>query len=155
MIMEAGADATSFGDSFCGPDLISRNMYIEFSNPFHSRLKNDLRNKGIRCICHICGNLDNIIEDVANVGFTGVEVDYKTNIARAQRLLKGKSVMFGPIDPAGVFLFGSPDDVTRNTKEVLALFKDGGLVAGAGCALPPNTPEANIRAFVDTVKRTI
>jgi uroporphyrinogen decarboxylase len=153
MIMEAGADATSFGDSSCGPDLISRSMYLEFANPFHRRLKKALDDSGINCICHICGNLDKILEDVAEVGFAGVEVDYKTNIANAHEILKGKSVMFGPLDPSGVFFFGSIEDVRRKAEEVLEIFKDGGLVIGAGCALPVNTPEANLRAFVETVKQ--
>lgn len=153
MIMEAGADATSFGDSSCGPDLISRNLYLEFSNPYHKRLKRDLKNAGIRCICHICGNLDNIVSDVADTGFAGLEADYKTDMVRARDALMGKSVLFGSLDPSGVFFFGKPDEIACRTRELLALFKDGGLVIGAGCALPPKTPEINIRAFVDTVKK--
>jgi len=152
MVMEAGADATSFGDSSCGPDLISRNMYLTFSQPFQKRVKEELDKKGIKTICHICGNLDRILADVAEIGFAGIEVDYKTDIKRAHDILKGKSIMFGPIDPSGVFFFGSPEDVRRETLKVLEIFKDGGLVIGAGCALPTNTPEANICAFVETVK---
>lgn len=153
MIKEAGADITSFGDSSCGPDLISRNMYMSYANPFHKRLRNDLADSGIKCICHICGNLDNILPDVADVRFAGVEVDYKTNIAKAQDILKGKSVMFGPTDPSSVFAFGDAKTVIAETESVLNIFKDGGLVIGAGCALPDITPEGNIRAFVETVKQ--
>lgn len=49
--------------------------------------------------------------------------------------------MFGPVDPSGVFYYGSPDDVREHTKTVLDIFENEGLVIGAGCALPPNVPE--------------
>ncbi len=151
MVKEAGADATSFGDSSCGPDLISPGMYRTFAKPFHKRLKEELEQKDIMCICHICGNLDKILDDVAEIGFAGVEVDYKTDKQRARDALKGKSVMFGPIDPSGVFRFGDPETVRRETEDVLNVFRDGGLVIGAGCALPPDTPRENILAFIETV----
>ena len=152
LVNEAGADMTSFGDSSCGPDLISRDMYLRFSAPYHKRLKKDLSDAGIDTVCHICGNLDNILEDVADIEFAGFEVDYKTDIKKAQKAFESKSVFFGPIDPSNIFYFGDPGVVAAKTAEVLDIFSGKGLVIGAGCALPVGTPEANIRAFVDTVK---
>ena len=151
LMVEAGADMTSFGDSSCGPDLISRDMYLKYAHPYHKRLQKDLSDAGIPVVCHICGNTDFIMEDVAGIGFTGVEVDYKTNISRAASLLKGKSLMFGPIDPSGTFYFGTPVQMQEETNKVLDIFKGEGLVIGAGCALPSNTSEANIRSFTNTV----
>lgn len=151
-IFETGVHCTSFGDSCCGPNLISPKMYVEFSKPWHKRLVKDLKSSGITTVCHICGNLDAIVEDVVDAGFEAIEIDYKTDIVRAQKVLKSKAVMFGPIDPSGVFGRGTPNSVKEAAKEVLKIFKDGGLVIGAGCALPKNTPEENIIAFVETVK---
>jgi len=151
LMHQAGADMTSFGDSSCGPDLISRDCYLKFGYPFHKRLQKDLSSLGIKNLCHICGNLDNILEDVVNIGFDAVEMDYKTDIRLAQKLIKGKSAFFGPIDPSGVFFFGTPEIVETETKRVLDIFKGENIVIGAGCALATNTPEENIRAFVNTV----
>lgn len=153
LVNEAGADMTSFGDSSCGPDLISRDMYIKYALPYHTRLQKDLSNLGIVGLCHICGNMDSIIEDVANIGFAAVEVDYKTNMENAVRALKGKSVMFGPIDPSGMFYFGTPKKIEQETRRVLDIFQGQGIVIGAGCALPAGTPEENIKTFVNTVKQ--
>jgi len=151
-VSAAGADMTSFGDSSCGPDLISRNMFLKYSYPWHQRLKADLEKLNIQTVCHICGNLDNIVEDVAGIGYAGVEVDYKTNIANAAKVLKGKSVVFGTIDPTGVFYTGSPEKVEMETKKTLEYFGGSGIIIGAGCALSPMTPEDNIKMFVKTVK---
>jgi len=152
LVKEAGADITSFGDSSCGPDLISPELYRKFSLPYHKKLAEKLNSQGITTICHICGNLDLILEDVVSAGFPAIEADYKTDIPRAAEIMKGRAVLFGPIDPSGIFYSGSPEDVARETTEVLKLFPEGGLVIGAGCALPPAVPEENIRAFSKAVE---
>lgn len=149
---QAGADMTSFGDSSCGPDLISPEMYRKFAYPFHKKLSDTLKKENIPSLIHICGNLDLICEDIASLGFAGVELDYKTDIARAAEIFRGRSTVFGIIDPSGIFCLGSEYDVRRETSRVLDAFKGRELVIGAGCALPPATPERNIRAFVETVK---
>jgi len=152
MMIKAGADITSFGDSSCGPDLISRDMFLKYSLPFHHKLKKELDLLGIDTVCHICGNLDMILEDVANVGYAAVEIDYKTDIKRAAKVLKGKSVVFGPIDPSGMFCFGSPESMRDEVLRVLDCFNGRGIVLGAGCAIPKEAPEENIRSFVETAR---
>ncbi len=151
LMNEAGADCTSFGDSPCGPDVVSRFCYEKYAYPYHKRLQADLEKLGIKTICHICGNLDKIIDDVADVGFAGVEVDYKTDIARAAEVFRDRSVFFGPLDPSGVFYLGSPEKVAAETQKVLDIFGGRNLVIGAGCAMPKDTSEANLRAFEKTV----
>ncbi len=152
ILFAAGADCTSFGDSTCGPDLISPNMYRKFAKPFHLKLVTVLNALEIPVICHICGNQDKIVDDLAEIGFAGVEFDYKTNPRKAHKAYFGKTTSFGPIDPSGVFCLGTPQDVRRETQEILDIYQGKGIVIGAGCALPPNTPEENIRAFTETVK---
>ena len=152
MMVEAGADMTSFGDSSCGPDLISQEMYRKYALPYHKRLKKDLEKTGVPVLCHICGNTSMILDDLADIGFDALELDYKTDIVKAHQVLAGKSVMFGPIDPSGTFFFGTPEKMRNETQKVLEIFQGKGLVIGAGCGLPAGVPEENIRAFVKTVE---
>jgi len=152
LVMEAGADMTSFGDSSCGPELISPALYMKYANPYHKRLRKDLKRLNIQTVCHICGNLDLIMEEVAKVGFTGVEIDYKTNIELAARIFKERSIVFGPLDPTGMFYRGQPEEIENEVKKVLDCFEGNGIIIGAGCALSPFTPEANIRTFLKAVK---
>ena len=154
MVKAAGADMTSFGDSMGSPDLISPKMYRKFVSPFHSRLARELFLDGILTVCHICGKTDAILQDWSDHHFAGVEIDYKTNIAKASLVMKGKSTVFGIIDPSGVFCHGNVDSVVCNTQKIMALFPDGGLVIGAGCALPAETPPENVFAFVQSVRET-
>jgi uroporphyrinogen decarboxylase len=152
MMKQAGADITSFGDSSCGPALISRALYQKYALPFHKKLREELRKMNTATVCHICGNLDIILQDVADTGFEGVEIDYKTNIPLAAQIMKGKSVVFGPIDPSGVFYFGTPEKMSAEVLRVLDCFGGKGIVLGAGCAIPTGASEANIHAFVKTAR---
>jgi uroporphyrinogen decarboxylase len=151
LMNQAGADITSFGDSPSGPDIISPRAYRKFAKPFHQKLNNNLHELGIQTICHICGRLDKIIDDIAEIGFPGIEIDYKTDLNKAVKAFSGKSVVFGPIDPSGVFCLGNPQMVRDETRKVLDIFSGKGIIIGAGCALPSETPEENIRAFMETV----
>ena len=152
MVKAAGADMTSFGDSMGSPDLISPAMFRKFVAPFHKRLVGDLSQQGIQTVCHICGKTDMILQPWSESGFSGVEIDYKTNISQAATTMQGKSVVFGVIDPSGVFCLGDEVAVKRETQAVLNCFPRSGLVIGAGCALPAETPSKNIHAFVQTVR---
>lgn len=152
IMKEAGSDITSFGDSSCGPDLISPDMYRKFSFPFHQRLAKDLKELDIITICHICGNLDLILEDLVKAGFPAIEADYKTDMVKAQKICEDKTVLFGPIDPSGVFYFGDEETIRAETKKIVKLFNNKGVVIGAGCALPPGIPAKNIEAFVEALE---
>ncbi|MDR1575557.1 MAG: hypothetical protein LBS37_06085 [Treponema sp.] len=152
MMLEAGADITSFGDSSCGPDVISPELFVKYSLPFHKKLQRELAKMNTGTVCHICGNLDRIIDDVAEVGYAGVEIDYKTNIKNAARVMRDRSVVFGPIDPSGVFYFGTPELMRAKTGEVLDCFRGRSIVLGAGCAIPKGAGEELIRTFVETAR---
>lgn len=141
------------GDSASGPDLVSPAIYREFSMPYEKRLGDTLKAEGVQTVCHICGRLDPILEDVVETGFAGYEVDYRTNIQLAKKVFKGRATLFGNIDPSGVFCLSSSQKVRETAIRLLEVYKEGGrFVIGAGCALPKETPEENIRAFVDAVR---
>ncbi|MGL4944422.1 MAG: uroporphyrinogen decarboxylase family protein [Thermoguttaceae bacterium] len=153
MVADAGADMTSFGDSMASPDLISPKMYKKFVAPFHTRLVRELAEDKIRTVCHVCGKTDLILEPLAEHRFAGVEIDYKTDIVKARDCMKNRSVVFGIVDPSGVFCLGDEAAITEATTQVLRTFHGRGLVIGAGCALPAETPADNIRTFVRIVRR--
>jgi uroporphyrinogen decarboxylase len=70
----------------------------------------------------------------------------------AARVMKNRSVVFGPIDPSGVFYFGTPELMRAKIGEVLDSFQGRGIVLGAGCAIPKGASEELIRTFVETAR---
>ena len=149
----AGADCTSYGNSPEGCSVISPALFRKFGKPFETRLAAQLKQDGIFTLCHICGSVDLILEDLTQTGCPMYELDYKTDIVRAKAIAKGHFAISGNIDPA-LFTSGTPDDIRRVTRSLCELFRgEGGLMIGPGCALGPNTPPENLFAFVDTVKQ--
>jgi uroporphyrinogen decarboxylase len=87
---------------------------------------------------------------MAGAGFDGVELDYKTDIRRIFRFFSKDTTFFGNIDPSGVIAMGTPEQVARKVNELLFIYQGSNrIVLNAGCAIPPGTPEANIRSLVE------
>lgn len=148
----AGGDCTSYGNSSEGCSVISPVLFRKFAKPFEKRLADMLNEAGIPTICHICGNVDMILGDLAETGCRMYELDYLTDINKVKDISKGRFSVSGNINPV-LFQKGSPADIVRETKRLCDLYRgQGGLMIGPGCALSADTPPENIYALVDTVK---
>jgi MtaA/CmuA family methyltransferase len=144
-----GADMVSNGDSPAGPDLVSPAMYEEFARPYEKRLADEAHALGRPYVLHICGNTTRILEAMLATGADALELDYKTDVRAARDALKGRAVFIGNIDPSGVLALGTPALVEAKTRELLEVFAGvPGFILNAGCAIPAETPPANLRALI-------
>ncbi len=149
LMAAAGADILSNGDSPAGPDMISPAMYRHFAWPYEKRIAEEAHALGLPYILHICGRTDVILEDMAETGADGLELDQKTDAGLAYRLLKDRTTFVGNIDPSAVLALGTPGDVTARTRELLDRFAGTPrFILNAGCAIPAETPPANLRAMI-------
>jgi uroporphyrinogen decarboxylase len=152
-LIAAGGRSTSIGEPVSGPDLISPAHYRRFALPQQRRLADDLRTSGIVLANHICGNTIPIIADYVESGARILEIDHKTDLARARDAAAGRVCLLGAIDTS-ILAMGTPADVTdacRGAIEVMGT--GGGFILGPGCAMGPETPPENIHALVESVRR--
>jgi MtaA/CmuA family methyltransferase len=146
---ETGADMVSNGDSPAGPDLVSPAMYGEFARPYERMLVDEAHAHGLPYALHICGDTTRILEAMLATGADALELDYKTDVRAARDALKGRAVFIGNIDPSGVLALGTPALVEAKTRELLEVFAGvPGFILNAGCAIPAETPPANLRALI-------
>jgi MtaA/CmuA family methyltransferase len=149
----AGVHMLSNGDSPAGPDMISADMYEKFALPYEKKISDKTHELGLPYLNHICGNTDMILEIMPKAGIDAVELDYKTDIYKIHEVFKNNITLFGTIDPSGVIAHGSTKDVEEKTRELIKLYEDSPrLVVNAGCAIPPGTPEENIRKMVEVTR---
>jgi MtaA/CmuA family methyltransferase len=149
----AGADMVSNGDSPAGPDLISPAMYGAFAQPYERELAEQAHALGLPYALHICGNTTRILDAMLATGADALELDYKTDVRRAHESMKGRAVFIGNIDPSSVLALGMPALVEARTRELLQVFADTpGFILNAGCAIPAETPPANLRAMIATAR---
>lgn len=145
----AGADMVSNGDSPAGPDLVSPAMYGAFAQPYERELVDEAHSLGLPYALHICGNTTRILGAMLETGADALELDYKTDMRKAHDAMKGRAVFIGNIDPSSVLALGTPELVESRTRGLLQVFADTpGFILNAGCAIPAETPPANLRAMI-------
>lgn len=145
----AGADMLSNGDSPAGPDLISPVLYGVFAQPYERELVEQAHALGLPYALHICGNTTRILDAMLATGADALELDYKTDARRARESMKGRGVFIGNIDPSSVLALGTPALVESRTRELLEVFAGTPrFILNAGCAIPAETPPANLRAMI-------
>ena len=153
LMAAAGADILSNGDSPAGPDMISPAMYRRFAWPYEKKIVSEARALGLPYILHICGRTDLILEDMAGTGADGLELDQKTDVGLAYGLLKDRTAFVGNIDPSAVLAMGTPAEVAARTRDLLERFAGTPrFILNAGCAIPAETPAANLKAMISTAR---
>ncbi len=152
-LAQAGAHLTSMGDGLAGPDVVSPRMFDRFARPYEIRLVRDLAANAIFVVIHICGDTTGILEMLCEHAPCGFELDYKTDAAKAKRIVGERHVLFGNIDPSSVLALGTVDQVREAARQLISTWKPGGrFILNAGCAIPPTTPPENIYALVGAAK---
>ncbi len=153
LVADTGVDMVSNGDSTAGPEMISPDMYRHFALPFEKKVIQTAHDKGLPYILHICGNTNSILDAMIESGTDGLELDYLTDIHKIYDMCGQKHLFIGNIDPSGIIALGSARDVKEKCFELLEVYKDSPrFIMNAGCAIPAETPEENIRALVDTTR---
>ena len=153
LMAATGVHMVSNGDSFAGPELISPALYREFALPYEQLAARAAHDAGLPYVLHICGNTGPILPGMLATGADGLEIDYKTDSLLAHRLMAGRAVFIGNIDPSGVLALGTRAEVERKTRELLEIFADTPrFILNAGCAIPPVTPPENLQAMIRTAQ---
>lgn len=148
---EAGCHALTFGDSVAG--LLNRELFEEFALPYEKEVARGLSDLGIPVFLHICGDTGHIVDLMAQTGFQGLEVDYQHDIQFYKDKTEGRVCLQGNIEPSGVLLQGSPEQVIQASRRAIEQGKNGGkFILSSGCEIPRDTPPENIDAMVQACR---
>ncbi len=150
LMSKTGCDMLSNGDSAGGSSVVSPKLHRKYAHPYEKRLAAYSHELSLPWGLHVCGKTDPILEDLASTGADLLELDYKTDSARACEVFRGRTTFIGNIDPSGVLALGTPDEIRARTRELCAVFNDNPrFILNAGCAIPAETPERNLRAMIE------
>jgi [methyl-Co(III) methanol-specific corrinoid protein]:coenzyme M methyltransferase len=146
-LIKAGADVICVEDMMASLDMISPKIYRDIVLPWHKKLFSALAD--IPTIIHICGKLDDVIEDVAGLGATAISVEPKVDAPRAIEKLKRFDrhiPLIGGVDAAHTLFSGNIDKIKEEVRKAVA---DGYHMIAPGCSIPPATSTASLRAMVE------
>jgi uroporphyrinogen decarboxylase len=150
---DAGAHATSIGDALAGPNLIAPDMYRDFALEPEKQLTQEVQDYGIPFSIHICGRTNDIIADMGSTGAKILEVDWQLDMRHARESVPLSTVLMGNVNPSFPLVLGTPDEVDKAVKQVIAQTKGQSLFVSSGCAMGRNTPPENFRAFIAAARK--
>jgi uroporphyrinogen decarboxylase len=147
---ETGISAVIIAEPAAG--LLSPAGLGRFSAPFVKRIVEGAQTWDFAVILHNCGakliHLDKVLESGAEIYHFGTPMDIVAALERAA----GQVILGGNLDPAAVFLNGTPDSVRTATLALLDATKDHkNYFISSGCDIPPGTPLVNLEAFYKAV----
>ncbi len=145
----AGAHATSMGDSYASPDLISPKMYEAFAARHEKTCVEAIQTERNPYSIHICGDTTGIISRMGSLGSRILEVDWKIDMESARKAVPDDVVLMGNVDPSDPLCIGTPQSVSENVRRIIEQTKGRGLIVSSGCAIGANTPPENFRALIN------
>jgi MtaA/CmuA family methyltransferase len=148
--IKAGADLIGIGDA--AASLVGPQIYQEFVWLYEKKLVDSVRALGGRTRMHICGNTRKHLAGMGRLGCEIVDLDSLAPMAEGRAAMGPNQVLLGNINPVTVLRDGTPDDVTA---AIAQCHRDAGprYIVGAGCEVPRDTPEANLRALCEYARQ--
>ncbi|MCI8597523.1 MAG: uroporphyrinogen decarboxylase [Lachnospiraceae bacterium] len=146
--LEAGATMTSMGDAYASPNLVSPAVYRKYALPFEKKVVDAVQTVQKPFSIHICGDTNQIIEDMGQTGARILEVDWKLDMKKARAKIPDHTILMGNVNPSDPLYLGTSMDVDAAVKKVVEDTKGKGLIISSGCAIGANTKPENIQAFV-------
>ena len=147
--VEAGAHCIGIGDAFCSQ--IGPGLYRDLAFEREKELVEQVHSVGAKAKLHICGNSLKILADMIKTGADIIDVDHLVPSMKPFAELLGEGQVFsGKSDPVGIIQDGSSEQIISSVRESWA--QGGGrVIVSAGCEVPPDTSQDNMRAFREAV----
>ena len=147
---EAGANGIAIAEPAAG--LLSPNLIAEFSTPYVQKIRDAVEDDTFMIMYHNCGNIIPLLGNISEIGVGSYSVGNAVDMEEAIKGLPSDAVIVGNLDPAGVLRNGTPEEVRKDTLELLErCSKYPNFVISSGCDMPPQTPIENIEAFFNAV----
>lgn len=128
----AGADVVAIADPVASPDLMSPDS---FKNILQSRLQRFSSNVNSVTVLHVCGNVNPILDYMADCGFEGLSVEEKIgSVKKAKEILGDRTRLVGNISSPFTLLPGPVDKIKTEARQAL---DDGVDVLAPGCGIAP------------------
>ncbi len=132
--------------------LMSPKSLARFSVPYMTQIVGELQTAEFTFIYHNCGakliHLGEILKDGAAIHHFGKPMDITAALAQVD----DRTILAGNLDPVETFMGVSPEQVYRQTMDLLQTTAGRrNFLLSSGCDLPPTVPLENLDAFYRAV----
>jgi uroporphyrinogen decarboxylase len=146
--IDRGVEIVQLAEPTASGDMISLEHFAEFAVPSFKRVIKVLAEKKVHIALHICGNINDRLDLIAETGATYVSLDYKVDLKRAREHFDRRVAFMGNMDPVSVLQQGTVEEVLAACRDCIERAgPEPGFILAPGCDLPPTTPVANVKAM--------
>lgn len=150
---DAGCHGVVMAEPAAG--LVSPAMCQEFSSDSIRRVVDAVRGDDFAFVLHNCGKTEKQVAAILSTGASAIHVGNAVDITKILDQVPTDIPVMGNIDPASVFLAGTPTEVATATQHLLTVTEPyPNFVLSSGCDIPLMTPLANVEAFFETLARS-
>lgn len=144
--IEAGAELIGIGDA--AASLVGPQIYETFVWPYEKKMVDGICEMGAMVRLHICGNTRFALGNLGRLGCHIVDLDFPSPMHEAREAMGDEQILLGNLNPVSVLLEG---DVRSVLQGVGQCHQEAGdrFIIGAGCEIPRNTPEENVKAMLE------
>lgn len=151
LLHENGCDIAVPAEPVASGSMISQGMFEEWVVPGIKRLKENLKEYKYFAM-HICGDAGARVAALRDLGIDYYSVDYLVDLEQALKDTEGQMVMFGNINPAGVLLTGTPEEVYVEACQRIKTANGRGHILAPGCDIGGATKMENVKMLVKACK---
>ena len=147
------AQAEAIGDSVEGilvlDDIVgflSPAMYWEFAHTYLKQICDSFPEGWVK-VYHNDANVRPLLAQLPETGFQVLNWSHKISVAEAAAKTQKRMCLMGNVDPLGVGVRGTPEEVYEAGRETIAAAGDAPLILSVGGGVSPGMPAANIEAL--------
>ena len=139
----------SIGEAYATCDLISPQIYKDFIKPYHTKLSEYYKSRGVFLGLHVCGLIDPIMEDIIEAGVSFLSLDAPSSLKKFKALSAGKIIIEGNV-PTTLFSSGTREEMESAIRSCIDTAAEGsGFILASGCEIPLNSTEDRIAHFFE------
>ena len=157
-LAEVGVDIVMFGDDLGYKEnpFYSLEVFRKFILPYHKRIYQACKKRGIFIILHSCGKIDQFLPDLVDAGLNciqSLEATAGVDLFGLKESLGDKLCFMGGLDSSGILTYGTPKDVEENVRNTIkGAGKGGGYFVGPSHDIL-NMPWENVLAMRAAIEK--
>ena len=151
------------GCSHSNNSLLGPRLWRQWDKPYLKAVADEVHRHGRLLHVHLHGKCLETVPDLAEIGLDcvcpferppGGDVVGYEGLHQVREMLAGKVTMNGNVHTVETLIRGTPEKVRAEVREILDAFAgEPRLIVGTGDQVGRETPEENIRAMVESVRR--